>query len=99
MKINHHIHAGFFGSFGPYFGVGLFGEDKVTEGDVKSKPDSFSSDGLKRFDFGVGLRGGITMFDHYQIYVGYDWGLINVAQIDGSKLNNRNFYVGAAYMF
>ena len=79
--------------------VGLFGEDKVTEGDVKSKPDSFSSDGLKRFDFGVGLRGGITMFDHYQIYVGYDWGLINVAQIDGSKLNNRNFYVGAAYMF
>ena len=91
--------VGFFGSFGPYFGVGLFGEDKVTEGDVKSKPDSFSSDGLKRFDFGVGLRGGITMFDHYQIYVGYDWGLINVAQIDGSKLNNRNFYVGAAYMF
>ena len=91
--------VGVFGSFGPYFGVGIFGTDKVTVGDVTTKPDTFSSDGLKRFDFGVGLRAGVAMFDHYRIYVGYDWGLINVAKQSGNRVNNRNFYVGAAYMF
>lgn len=91
--------VGVFGSFGPYFGVGIFGTDKVTVGDVTTKPDTFSSDGLKRFDFGLGLRAGVAMFDHYRIYVGYDWGLINVAKQSGNRVNNRNFYVGAAYMF
>lgn len=91
--------VGFFGSVGPYFGVGLFGENKVSKGDVKSTPDTFSSDGLKRFDFGVGVRVGVSMFNHYRIYLGYDWGLIDVAKASGNNINNRNFYVGAAYMF
>ena len=91
--------VGIFGSFGPYFGVGLFGTNKVTVAGVESKPDAFSSDGLKRFDFGLGLRAGVAMFEHYRIYVGYDWGLIDVAKSGGSKINNRNFYVGASYMF
>lgn len=91
--------VGIFGSFGPYFGVGLFGTNKVTVAGVESKPDAFSSDGLKRFDFGLGLRAGVTMFEHYRIYVGYDWGLIDVAKSGGNKINNRNFYVGASYMF
>ena len=67
--------------------------------DESTKPDSFASDGIKRFDFGLGLKGGLRLFDHYRIFVGYDWGLINVAQDDDSKMNNRNFYVGASYMF
>lgn len=91
--------VGIFGSFGPYFGVGLFGTNKVTTAGVETKPDAFSSDGLKRFDFGLGLRAGVTMFDHYRIYLGYDWGLIDVAKMSGNKINNRNFYVGASYMF
>lgn len=91
--------VGIFGSFGPYFGVGLFGTNKVTVAGVESKPDAFSSDGLNRFDFGLGLRAGVAMFEHYRIYVGYDWGLIDVAKSGGNKINNRNFYVGASYMF
>lgn len=91
--------VGIFGSFGPYFGVGLFGTNKVTVAGVESKLDAFSSDGLKRFDFGLGLRAGVAMFEHYRIYVGYDWGLIDVAKSGGNKINNRNFYVGASYMF
>ena len=90
---------GLFGSFGPYFGVGLFGTNKLTVGDVSTKPDTFNSDGLKRFDFGLGVRAGVSMFDHYRIYLGYDWGLVDIAQMSGNKVNNRNFYVGAAYMF
>ena len=90
---------GLFGSFGPYFGVGLFGDNKMSVGGESSKPDTFSSDGLKRFDFGLGLRAGVSMFDHYRIYVGYDWGLVDIAQVSGDKIKNRNLYVGAAYMF
>jgi hypothetical protein len=88
-----------FGSFGPYIAVGMWGTDKVTMANESTKPDSFASDGLKRFDFGLGLRGGVRLFDHYRIFVGYDWGLINIAQDDDSTMNNRNFYVGASYMF
>lgn len=88
-----------FGSFGPYIAVGMWGTDKVTMADESTKPDSFASDALKRFDFGLGLRGGVRLFDHYRIFVGYDWGLINIAQDDDSTMNNRNFYVGASYMF
>ena len=88
-----------FGSFGPYVAVGMWGTDKVTMANESIKPDSFASDGLKRFDFGLGLRGGVRLFDHYRIFVGYDWGLINIAQDDDSTMNNRNFYVGASYMF
>lgn len=99
---------GVFASFGPYLGVGLFGSDKlsvnsstepVDTADIDTSPDSFSSETLKRFDFGLGLRAGVQMFDHYRIYVGYDWGLINIAKMSQSKIHNRNFYVGAAYMF
>jgi hypothetical protein len=91
--------VGIFGSFGPYVAMGLFGTDKVTVGSTSTKPDTFSDERLKRFDFGVGLRAGVAMFDHYRIYVGYDWGLINIAQDSDNKINNRNFYVGASYMF
>lgn len=99
---------GVFASFGPYFGMGLFGEDKldvpagseVFDGaKVDSSPKSFSSETLKRFDFGIGARAGVQMFDHYRLYVGYDWGLINIAKPSNSKIHNRNFYVSAAYMF
>ena len=89
-----------FGSFGPYFAVGIFGTERLTTGDVSSKPDTFRSENLKRFDFGLGLRAGVAMFDHYRIYLGYDWGLVNIAQQSAEdKINNRNFYVGMAYMF
>ena len=90
---------GVYGSFGPYFGIGLFGTEKYSAGDIKSKPDTFSKESLKRFDFGLGLRAGVSMFDHYRLFVGYDWGLVNISNVDGLDINNRNFYIGATYMF
>ena len=89
-----------YGSFGPYLAVGLFGTERLNTDGVASKPNTFSSESLKRFDFGLGLRAGVAMFDHYRIYLGYDWGLVNIAQNStDNKINNRNFYVGMAYMF
>ena len=104
MHIGYHYtfrdsEFGIFGSFGPYFGIGLFGTDKYTVGDIKSKPETFSKDNLQRFDFGLGLRAGVSMFDHYRLFIGYDWGLVNISNVDGLDINNRNFYIGASYMF
>lgn len=92
--------VGVFASFGPYLAVGLFGTEVLTTDSVVSHPNTFSDDNLKRFDFGLGLNVGVAMFDHYRIYLGYDWGLLNISQdSDNSKINNRNFYFGMAYMF
>lgn len=90
-----------FGSFGPYFGIGLFGKSKVTSGNLTEKVDTFGSGGLKRFDFGLGLRAGVELYKRYQVFVGYDWGLVDIAKggEDNYRINNRNFYVGMAYMF
>ncbi len=43
----------------------------------------------------------MQFYDHYQIFLGYDWGLIDIAKSNEAnyKLNTRNFYVGVAYMF
>ena len=56
-------------------------------------------EGMKRFDFGLGLRGGVELFDHYQVFLGYDWGLVDASNVTGIKIHNRNFYIGAAYLF
>ena len=66
-----------FGSFGPYFAIGLFG----------------------KAESGLGLRGGVELFDHYQVFLGYDWGLVDASNVTGIKIHNRNFYIGAAYLF
>lgn len=91
-----------FGTFGPYFAVGIGGKNKLESGNTTEKFDTFGSQGgLNRFDFGLGIRGGVQLYDHYQIFLGYDWGLIDIAKSNdiGYKLNTRNFYVGVAYMF
>lgn len=91
---------GVFASFGPYFSVGLFGTNKLLYGTQSSKPDTFGSNGVKRCDFGLGLRSGVELFNHYRLFLGYDWGLIDIAKnYGGGTVNNRNFYIGACYMF
>ena len=88
-----------FGSFGPYFAIGLFGKAESDDGMESFESDVFGSDGMKRFDFGLGLRGGVELFDHYQVFLGYDWGLVDASNVTGIKIHNRNFYIGAAYLF
>ncbi len=91
-----------FGTFGPYFAVGIGGKNKLQNGNTTEKFDTFGSKGgLKRCDFGLGLCGGVQLYDHYRVFLGYDWGLIDIAKSNDSnyKINNRNFYIGMAYMF
>ncbi len=78
-----------FADFGPYFAVGLFGK---TEG-----YDVFGDDGIKRFDMGLGLRGGVEFNNKFNVSLGYDWGMLDI--IDEVKVKNRNFMLSLGYKF
>lgn len=86
-----------FGNFGPYFGTGLFG--KIKEGDYDENLFGSEDDRyLKRFDFGLGLKGGIEFNRCFQLSIGYDWGLIDLID-EGENFRNRNLMISASYLF
>lgn len=96
-----------FGSAGPYIAVGLFGKAKAkVDGDLvdlgefggnSASEDIFGDDGLKRFDFGLGLKAGVEFSKKYQVAISYDFGLVEVAKDLGMK--NRNLMLSLGYMF
>ena len=96
-----------FGSVGPYMAVGLFGKAKLkVDGDIADiaelgdnsmSEDIFGDDGLKRFDFGLGLKAGVEFNKKYQVAISYDFGLVEVAKDLGMK--NRNLMISLGYMF
>ncbi len=51
----------------------------------------------KRFDWGLGLKAGVELFDRLQISASYDWGM-NKLYSETSEGNNRNFMVSCAFM-
>lgn len=75
---------------------------------VNTKYDTFSDDsGLKRFDLGLGFKAGVEYKNHYQLSIGYDFGLIDAYNKSKNEddydvtgtLKNSNFKVSLAYMF
>lgn len=81
--------VGIFGEFGPYFGIGLFGK---TDGE-----DVFGDGGFKRFDFGLGLRAGLEFNKKVPVSIGYDFGVLDVA--DELSAKNRNLTISVGYKF
>ena len=96
-----------FGSVSPYMAVGLFGKAKLkVDGDIADiaelggnsmSEDIFGDDGLKRFDFGLGLKAGVEFSKKYQVAISYDFGLVEVIKEVGMK--NRNLMISLGYMF
>lgn len=96
-----------FGNVGPYIAVGLFGKAKAkVDGNIadlgelgtnSASEDIFGDDGLKRFDFGLGLKAGVEFSKKYQLAISYDFGLVEVAKDLGMK--NRNLMISLGYMF
>lgn len=96
-----------FGSVGPYMAVGLFGKAKAkVDGDIADiaelesnsmSEDIFGDDGLKRFDFGLGLKAGVEFNKKYQVAISYDFGLVEVIKEAGMK--NRNLMISLGYLF
>ena len=89
-----------FGSVGPYMAVGLFGKERCHSqvcGHGRMSEDIFGDDGLKRFDFGLGLKAGVEFSKKYQVAISYDFGLVEVIKEVGMK--NRNLMISLGYMF
>ncbi len=83
---------------GPYLACGVVGDFDI-EG------ENF----FKRFDAGIGIMAGVEVTKNAQISVGYDFGLLDIVNINGwktakdlyglSTIANRNLKVSFAYFF
>lgn len=99
-----------FGEIGPYFALGLFGNMKkysiVDNKFNKRSSDIFGSNGMNRWDAGIGLIMGIEIQQKYQFSLGYDFGLTPVYQkMEAYKhgvsnnAQNRNFKASISLLF
>lgn len=87
---------------GPYIGVGLFGNNKV---EYAGKSTTVSHNVFKdnlydRFDWGLGVKAGVQFCKHYQVSLGYDFGLQNLStNKDLVDYKNRTFTASVSYIF
>ena len=98
-----------FGEAGPYIGIGLFGSgssiveqyDEGFKNLIESKKydngNPFKNN-QKRFDWGLGGNIGVELFNHYQLSVGYDWGLKEILG-KNTSMKNKTFMISASYLF
>ena len=98
-----------FAEAGPYMAIGLFGSGKYTE---KQYDEGFKNlieskkydngnpfkNNQKRFDWGLGGNIGVELFNHYQLSVGYDWGLKEILG-KNTSMKNKTFMISASYLF
>ncbi|MBQ1253283.1 MAG: porin family protein [Alistipes sp.] len=91
-----------FAGLGPYFALGVIGNNVIEEGDTKLKTDLFG-ESYKRFDWGLNYNVGVELKGHWQCFLGFEHSLMNAAKSspegDEVKVRPLNFYIGAAYMF
>jgi hypothetical protein len=103
----------FFGSVGPYFGIGLFGKEKqFTENydpttgallnttTVQVHDNVFADCAMKRFDFGLGIKVGAEFINHIRLALSYDFGLTKTQTTChpyGGK--NNTFRFSYTYLF
>ena len=81
---------------GPYIAYGVGG--KISSGDTKLG-DTFGDKGLlKPFDAGLGLGVGAE-FARFLVDVGWDMGLVNVADFSNGNMKNQNAYLSVGYRF
>lgn len=88
-----------FCEFGPYFGMGLFGDCDVNFDGVKISGGTFDEGGVKRFDVGFGCRAGIEIIKRIPISIGYDIGIINIAEDSETSIKNSNITISTGYKF
>lgn len=81
---------------GPYVAYGVGG--KISSGDTKLG-DTFGDKGLlKPFDAGLGLGVGAE-FGPMLVDLGWDMGLVNIANFDGGNMKNQNAYLSVGFRF
>lgn len=75
-----------FGTAGPGLSIGLGGDN-----------DPFGENGFKRFDIPLGLEVGFRYLSRFDIRVGYDWGLLKMA--DNVNVHRNTLHLGVAIAF
>jgi hypothetical protein len=91
---------------GPYVAYGIGGKVTGTgrtnvdgtDISVAIEQDVFGEDGIKRFDFGIGLGVGVE-FGRFGVGLGYDLGLANLTGESNYRLNNMNAFLRVGYRF
>jgi hypothetical protein len=97
----------FFGVFGPYIGMGLWGKTKgnylfrgepMTENKNINWGSNSVTDNYTRLDFGLNAGVGIE-YKSFQIGLGYGLGLLNISPNTsaGQKINNKAINIYLAY--
>ncbi|MCD7901539.1 MAG: PorT family protein [Bacteroides sp.] len=84
---------------GPYLAYGIGGKIKENDGGDKEDWDFFGSEddgGCKRFDFGLGVGGGVE-FGKFKVGIGYDFGLTDLGR--DVEIKTRNGYLTVGYKF
>lgn len=77
---------GIFADFGPYFAIGVNGEEKFEfDGDaVEDRSTKFFRNSkmdlgeIQRYDFGLGFRVGAEYANHHSLNFSFDWGLTDM---------------------
>lgn len=91
-----------FAGVGPYFAIGMGGSHVVKDSHTKIKTDLYGIT-YKRFDFGLNYNVGVEIYDEWQIFLGFEHGLLNsrksAVDVENFKMHPLNFYIGAAMMF
>jgi len=79
---------------GPYVAYGISGKMKS----AGTKVNIFGDDKFKRFDFGAGAGVGVEI-SKFVVKAGYDYGIIDISDVKGTKARNHNGYVTVGYHF
>lgn len=98
-----HIGHIFLGA-GPYVGVGLSGDNKISSDESSAEFGDFKfgkNETQKGFDFGVNFIGGYQLANGLQINAGYGLGLLDIMpENSGSvKQTNRVWSAGIGFLF
>ena len=92
----------FFVSAGPYAGIGLFGKETLTSTLAGKSTTSTVSNNIfadnvhERFDWGLGCRLGAELYGHWQLSVGYDWGMKDTNK---KNMRYRTLSISSVYVF
>lgn len=91
-----------FVSAGPYAGIGLFGKETLTSTLAGKSTTStvsnkiFADNVHERFDWGLGCRLGAELYGHWQLSVGYDWGMKDTNK---KNMRYRTLSISSVYVF
>lgn len=91
-----------FVSAGPYAGIGLFCKETLTSTLAGKSTTSTVSNNIfadnvhERFDWGLGCRLGAELYGHWQLSVGYDWGMKDTNK---KNMRYRTLSISSVYVF